>query len=262
MAGWDFPPCRLLSKAFAPCSGMEIAAGTLYVVATPIGNLGDLTFRAKEVLEGVDLIACEDTRHSLRLLEHYQIRKPLVSLHEHNEAMRSAQLVEELGQGKSAAYISDAGTPGVSDPGQRLVNACLRAGRRVEVLPGSCAPIMALIGSGFPADAFFFGGFLPVKSGQREKALQAALGRDETTVFFESPHRIDGTLDMLARLAPSRLVCAARELTKKFEEFRRGPAAEVAAHFRQHPPKGEFCLVISGADLPKWVEKGPTGHSS
>lgn len=232
---------------------MEMFPSTLYVVATPIGNLGDLTFRAKAVLESVDIIACEDTRHSQRLLGHYEIRKPLVSLHQHNEAMRSAQLIRDLSAGRMVAYISDAGTPGVSDPGQRFVQACLRAGIRIEVLPGACAVTTALIGSGFPADAFHFGGFLPVKSGQREKALMAAMAREETTVFFESPHRLEGTLEMLARLAPEHLICVARELTKKFEEFRRGPVAEVAAHYRAHPAKGEICLVLAGSELPKWA---------
>jgi 16S rRNA (cytidine1402-2'-O)-methyltransferase len=236
---------------------MEISPGTLYVVATPIGNLGDLTFRAKAALEGVDVIACEDTRHSQRLLGHYEIRKPLVSLHQHNEAMRSAQLIGDLQSGRTVAYISDAGMPGISDPGQRLVQACIRAGVRVEVLPGASAVTTALIGSGLPADAFHFGGFLPVKSGQRERALTEALKREETTVFFESPHRIDGTLAMLAKLAPQHPICVARELTKKFEEFRRGSAAAVEAHFAKHPAKGEICLVLAGSDLPKWARPEP-----
>ena len=234
---------------------MEIQPGRLYIVATPIGNLGDVTARAAEVLAGVDTIACEDTRHSGVLLQHMGIRKPLLSLHEHNEAARSAQLIGELQSGRSAAYISDAGMPGVSDPGQRLVNACRRAGVIVEVLPGPSAVITALIGSGFPADAFFFGGFLPVKSGQRERALTRALEREETSVFFESPHRLDGTLEMLARLAPEQPVCVARELTKKFEEYRRGTAREVYAHYTKHPAKGEICLVIGGTDLPKWARE-------
>ena len=236
---------------------MDIIPGTLYIVATPIGNLGDLTFRAKAVLEGVDVIACEDTRHSQRLLGHYEIRKPLVSLHEHNEAMRSAQMLADLQNGRSVAYISDAGMPGISDPGQRLAQACIRAGVKIEVLPGASAVTTALIGSGLPADAFHFGGFLPVKSGQRERALTAAIAREETTVFFESPHRIDGTLEMLAKLAPEHPICVARELTKKFEEFRRGPAAEVYAHFKKHPAKGEICLVLAGTDLPKWARPEP-----
>ncbi len=233
---------------------MEIQAGRLYIIATPIGNLGDITERAHSCLAAVDTVACEDTRHSAILLQHLGLRKSLLSVHEHNEASRSAQLIGDLQQGRTVAYISDAGMPGVSDPGQRLVNACIRAGITVEVLPGPSAVTTALIGSGFPADAFFFGGFLPVKSGQRERALTRALEREETTVFFESPHRIDGTLEMLARLSPDRRSCVARELTKKFEEYRRGTAAEIHAHYVKHPAKGEICLVISGTDLPKWAQ--------
>lgn len=235
----------------------EMNPSTLYVVATPIGNLGDLTFRAKETLEAVDLIACEDTRHSQRLLGHYSIRKPLISLHQHNEAMRSAQLIQDLMGGRTVAYISDAGTPGISDPGQRFVQACIRAGIRVEVLPGPSAVTTALIGSGLPADAFYFGGFLPVKSGQRERVLLAALAREETSVFFESPHRIEKSLELLATLAPEHSICVARELTKKFAEFRRGSAREIFTHYQKHPAKGEICLVVSGSDLPKWAAPVP-----
>lgn len=236
--------------------GMTPEPGHLYLVATPIGNLGDLTYRARELLAAVDVIACEDTRHSQALLKHYGIVKPLVSLHEHNEASRSAQLVGELANGRTVACISDAGMPGVSDPGQRLVAACHRAGIPVDVLPGPSAVLTALIGSGLPSERFCFEGFLPVKGGQRERALRAALDRDMTTVFFESPHRIDRTLGMLAEFAPDRLICVAREMTKRFGEFRRGPAAEVNDHFRKHPPKGEICLVIAGTVLPKWLRAG------
>lgn len=243
----------LLGEGRQPCSPTLVTETQLYIVPTPIGNLADLTLRAKSVLERADIIACEDTRHSIVLLRHYEIHKPLVSLHEHNEAMRTAALLEEMKAGKVVAYISDAGMPGVSDPGQRLVQGVIKAGLRLEVLPGPSAVLTALIGSGFPADAFMFSGFLPVKSGQREKALTKALEREETTVFFESPHRIDGTLALLARLSPDRRICVARELTKKFEEFRRGTASEVQAHYAAHPAKGEICLVVSGSDLPKWA---------
>ncbi len=231
--------------------------GHLYIVATPIGNLGDITLRARDTLAAVDLIACEDTRHSGKLLAHLEIRKPLVSLHQHNEAMRSAQLLAELAQGKSIAYISDAGMPGISDPGQRLVTACRAAHIPVEVIPGPSAVLTALIGSGFPADAFYFGGFLPVKSSQRIRVLEAALDADESSIFFETPHRLDSTLALLLRLAPDHLICVARELTKKFEEYRRGPAREVAAHYLAHPAKGEICLLIAGSDLPKWARPEP-----
>ena len=235
---------------------MSVEPGRLYVIATPIGNLGDITVRARDTLAGVDVIACEDTRHSGMLLKHYEISRPLISLHQHNEAGRSARLVEEMLEGKSVACITDAGMPGVSDPGMRLVAACRRAGVPVEVLPGPSAVVTALVGSGFPADAFYFGGFLPVKSGQRRRALEAAAAAPETSVFFESPHRLQSTLELLAEVAPARLVCVARELTKKFEEYRRGPAAEVAAHYRDHPAKGEIVLVIAGDDLPKWATDG------
>jgi 16S rRNA (cytidine1402-2'-O)-methyltransferase len=231
--------------------------GKLQIIATPIGNLADLTQRASEALAAADVIACEDTRHSRHLLAHHGVDRPLVSLHEHNEAMRSAQLVQEMLAGKTVAYISDAGMPGVSDPGQRLVSAARKEHLRVEVLPGPSAVLTALIGSGFPADTFFFGGFLPVKSGGREKTLRKALEREETSVFFESPHRIDRTLHFLAENAPERLICVARELTKVYEEYRRGPASEINAHYTKHPAKGEICLVIAGTDLPKWVLGNP-----
>jgi 16S rRNA (cytidine1402-2'-O)-methyltransferase len=234
--------------------------GTLYLVGTPIGNLADLTLRARGILATVDLIACEDTRHSLPLLQHHGIRKPLVSLHEHNEAGRSAQLLDDLRAGRSVAVISDAGMPLVSDPGQRLLHEIRRAGLPYEVIPGPSAPITALVGSGLPATAFFFGGFLPVKSGQRRRALEHALAREETSAFFESPHRLLSTLTTLAELAPDRPVCVARELTKKFQEFHTGPAVECLARFQARPPKGEITLVIAGTDLPRWMTRKPLDH--
>ena len=237
-------------------SGQTAQPGTLYLVGTPIGNLEDLTFRARSILASADVIACEDTRHSLPLLGHYGIRRPLVSLHEHNEAGRSAQLLEALRAGKSVALISDAGMPLISDPGQRLLDAVRRAGLRHEIIPGPSAPIAAVVGSGLPSGQFFFGGFLPVKSGQRQRALERTLERRETSVFFESPHRLMKTLECLATLDPSRLLCVARELTKKFEEFHTARAADCLAHFRSHPVKGELTLVIAGTELPKWMSKG------
>ncbi len=233
----------------------KAAPGTLHLVGTPIGNLADLTFRAKSILESADLIACEDTRHSLPLLQHYGIRRPLLSLHEHNEASRAGQVIEALRAGKSVALVSDAGMPLISDPGQRLVHEVRRAGLPVEVIPGPSAPLTALVGSGLASTAFYFGGFLPVKSGQRTRVLEAALSSAETSVYFESPHRLPATLETLATLAPERLVCVARELTKKFQEHRTAPAAELAAHYRQHPAKGEITLVIAGDTLPKWMTR-------
>src|SRR5436190_6580968 len=194
----------------------------LFLVATPIGNLGDITLRALEVLKSVDLIACEDTRHSGHLLAHFEIRKPLVSYHEHNEARRTAELIEQLAVGKNIAIITDAGLPGISDPGHRLLRACQERGLPYTIVPGPSAVLTALIGSGFPAESFYYGGFLPVKSGGRERDLLAAAARTETSVFFESPHRLLTTLDVCAQRFPERRLCVARELTKQFEEFRIG----------------------------------------
>ncbi|HSV63534.1 MAG TPA: 16S rRNA (cytidine(1402)-2'-O)-methyltransferase [Chthoniobacterales bacterium] len=220
----------------------------LYVVATPIGNLDDITLRALEVLKLADVIAAEDTRHSGNLLKHFEIRKPLVSYHEHNEAMRAAELVERLAAGENVALITDAGMPGLSDPGGRLIRKCIERGVPYTIVPGASAILTALVGSGLAADSFCFRGFLPVKSGQRERELRAALEREATTIFFESPYRILKTLTACAELAPDRQLCVARELTKKFEEFRRGTAAELRAHYEAHPAKGEITLVISGCN--------------
>jgi 16S rRNA (cytidine1402-2'-O)-methyltransferase len=218
----------------------------LYVVATPIGNLDDITLRALEILKTVDLIAAEDTRHSGNLLRHFEIRKPLVSYHEHNEAMRTAELVERLAAGENVALITDAGMPALSDPGTRLIRKCIERGLPYTIVPGVSAILTALVGSGLAADAFCFRGFLPVKSGQRERELRAAAERKETTIFFESPYRILKTLAACAQLMPERELCVARELTKKFEEFRRGTPGELLAHYTAHPAKGEITLVIEG----------------
>jgi len=220
----------------------------LYLVATPIGNLADITVRALEVLKAVDVIGCEDTRHSLNLLRHYEITKPLVSYHAHNEAMRTAELIKKLEGGGSVAIISDAGMPGISDPGHRLLRACQTKGIPYTIIPGASSVLTALIGSGFDAERFYYGGFLPVKSGQRERELLAARDRKETSIFFESPYRILKTLTVCAEHLPDRKVCVARELTKHFEEFRRGLAGELLAHYTAHPAKGEIVFVINAAD--------------
>jgi 16S rRNA (cytidine1402-2'-O)-methyltransferase len=217
----------------------------LYVVATPIGNLGDITVRALEVLKSVDVIAAEDTRYSGLLLKHFEIKKPLVSYHEHNEAMRTAQLVERLAADENVALITDAGTPALSDPGARLIRACIERGLPLTVIPGPSSILAALVGSGFSTERFYFGGFLPVKSGQRERELRATAERGETTIFFESPYRLTKTLTGCTGIMPDRQLCVARELTKKFEEFRRGTANELLAHYEAHRPKGEIVLVIS-----------------
>jgi 16S rRNA (cytidine1402-2'-O)-methyltransferase len=217
----------------------------LYVVATPIGNLSDITLRALEVLKSVHLIAAEDTRHSGILLKHFQIKKPLVSYHEHNEAMRTAQLVERLAAGENVALVTDAGTPGLSDPGARLIRECIRRDLRFTIIPGPSSILTALVGSGFSSQKFFFAGFLPVKSGQRERELHIAAERAETTIFFESRYRLAKTLKACIDIMPGRQLCVARELTKKFEEFRRGTASDLLAHYEAHPPKGEIVLLIS-----------------
>jgi 16S rRNA (cytidine1402-2'-O)-methyltransferase len=217
----------------------------LYIVATPIGNLGDITLRALETLKDVDLVAAEDTRHSGILLKHYQIRKPLISYHEHNEAMRTEQLVERLAVGEKIALITDAGTPGLSDPGARLIRECIKRELDFTIVPGPSSIPTALVGSGFRAEKFFFGGFLPTKSGQRERELRAAAAREETSIYFESPYRLTKALKASIDILPDRQLCIARELTKKFEEFRHGTALELLAHYEARPPKGEIVLLIS-----------------
>jgi 16S rRNA (cytidine1402-2'-O)-methyltransferase len=219
----------------------------LYVVATPIGNLGDITLRAVETLKSVDVIAAEDTRHSGLLLKRLEIKKPFVSYHEHNEAARTPELVERLERGENVALITDAGLPGLSDPGLRLIRECIKRELPFTIIPGASSILTALLGSGFSTERFSFRGFLPVKSGQRERELRAATERDETTIFFESPYRLTKTLAACIDIMPERQLCVARELTKKFEEFRRGAASELLAHYQAHPPKGEIVLVISGS---------------
>ena len=218
-----------------------------YVVATPIGNLGDITGRAIEVLKNVDIVAAEDTRHSGLLLKHFGIKKPFVSYHEHNEAARTAELVERLARGEHVALITDAGTPALSDPGMRLIRECIKRELPFTIVPGPSSILTALLGSGFATDKFSFRGFLPVKSGRRDRELRLSAEREETTIFFESPYRVSKTLQICSIIMPDRRLCVARELTKKFEEFRRGTAAELLAHYEAHPPKGEIVLVISGA---------------
>lgn len=217
----------------------------LYLVATPIGNLGDITLRALEVLKSVNAIAAEDTRHSGMLLHHFQIKKPLISFHQHNEAMRTAQLIERLDAGENVALITDAGMPGISDPGARLIRECIKRDLPFTIVPGASAILIALIGSGFATEKFCFCGFLPVKSGGRERELRAAFDCNDTTIFFESPHRLIKTLAACVELMPERQICVARELTKKFEEFRRGIPSDLLAHYNAHPPKGEIVLLIS-----------------
>jgi 16S rRNA (cytidine1402-2'-O)-methyltransferase len=217
--------------------------GTLHLVATPIGNLEDITLRALRLLREADLIACEDTRQTRKLLDHYGIHKPLVSYHEHNEAVRSAELIEKLESGSAVALVSDAGTPLVSDPGYRLVTRAIEKGIRVEPAPGPSAALAALAASGLPTDEFHFGGFLPPRSAQRRKVLARLKGEPATLIFYEAPHRLLETLGDIEEMLGQRQVVLARELTKLHEEFLRGTAAELRrAHITL---KGEFTLLIA-----------------
>lgn len=225
---------------------MEIQSSTLYVVPTPIGNLADITHRSIHVLSQVELILCEDTRVSQKLLKHYNIDTPTKSYHMHNEHRTVDRLVEQLQQGMSMALISDAGTPAISDPGFLLVRACLQSGVNVTSLPGPTAFVPALVQSGFPTDRFVFEGFLPHKKGRKSRLSQLA-EETKTIVLYESPHRILKTLAQCAQVMGSdRQASISRELTKAFEETVRGTLEELEAHFTTHTPKGEFVLVIQG----------------
>jgi 16S rRNA (cytidine1402-2'-O)-methyltransferase len=222
--------------------------GRIVIVPTPIGNLADISLRALEVLRSADRIACEDTRHSGVLLAHHGISgKTLVAFHEHNEARRALELVAAASLGELIAVISDAGMPCISDPGYRLVQACIESGTPLEVLPGPSSVVTALIGSGFPCHAFHFGGFLSVKAGKRRSVLNSTLESGETGIFFESPHRLVSTLSILNEIDPYARVCVARELTKKFETYHRGSASEMLNYFQEQRPKGEIVLIIHAA---------------
>jgi 16S rRNA (cytidine1402-2'-O)-methyltransferase len=221
-------------------------AGTLYLVSTPIGNLGDITFRAVEILSSAALIIAEDTRHSRRLLDHYHISTPLAAYHEHNEAKATPKLVERLRAGDSIALISDAGTPLISDPGSRLVDAALEAGIPVAPIPGASSVMAALVGSGMSLEKFTFFGFLPRKGRERSEMVADVVASPATAVLFEAGNRVADTLDVLANAgAGDRAATVARELTKQFEEFKRGSVAELAAFYRGADPKGEVVLVIA-----------------
>ena len=233
-----------------PNTETEATPGTLYLVGTPIGNLEDITLRALRVLKEVDLIACEDTRHTAQLLTHYGISKPTVSYHEHNELTRAAELIVHLERGDNLAVVSDAGMPGVSDPGYRLVALAIRHHIRVVPIPGASAFLSALVASGLPTDSFHFGGFLPAKAGARRTAFEATRNSPRTEVFYEAPHRIvECVRDIVAVLGPERHVVIAREVTKLHEEFLRGRAEEVLAQLEERGEiRGEITLLIGKAD--------------
>ena len=230
-------------------------AGTLYLVSTPIGNLGDMTHRAIEVLSSAALIIAEDTRHSRRLLDHYHISTPLRSYHEHNEAKETPKLVARLRAGDSIALISDAGTPLISDPGSRLVAAAIEANLPVVPIPGASAVMAAIVGSGMSLERFTFLGFLPRKGRERSEMIADVVASQSIVVMFEAANRVGATLDALAEAgAGKRPAVVARELTKQFEEFKRGSVAELAGVYRDADPKGEVVLVIAGAEKPLVTE--------
>lgn len=223
------------------------APGRLRIVATPIGNLADITLRALRVLGEVDVIAAEDTRTARKLLNHHGIRTPLLSYHAHNEAKRTAELLERLRSGESVAIVSEAGTPSISDPGHRLVVAAIEEGIVVEPVPGPSAVLAALVVSGLPTDTFLFEGFLPRRARDRRSRLEDLAAEHGTLVFFEAPHRIDASLADLLDVLGDRRAALCRELTKMHEEVRRGTLAELAAGVGRNPVKGEIVLVVEGA---------------
>lgn len=217
---------------------------TLYIVATPIGNLKDITLRALEILKSVDLIAAEDTRHTKKLLQHYDIHKPLTSYFEHNQLKKAPHIIGQLKSGKSIALVSDAGTPGISDPGFVIIREAIKEGIKVESIPGPSALICGLVLSGLPTDRFVFEGFLPPKSAARRKRLEALKDEQRTIILYESPHRVLKTLQDMADIMPQANLACVREATKMFEEVVRGKPAHLLGHFTKTSPKGEFILVL------------------
>jgi 16S rRNA (cytidine1402-2'-O)-methyltransferase len=245
------PPVRSTDRGSQGSSIVQ--HGRLLVCATPIGNLRDVTLRVLDVLGEADVVACEDTRRTRILLDRHGVRAArLVSLHEHNERARAGELAARVRAGETVALVSDAGTPLISDPGYALVQACIREGLTVEVLPGPSAVTAALVCSGLPVARWCFVGFLPRKRGQRERVLANAA---ETLVAFESPHRLSATLELLAQVDPQRPVAVCRELTKLHEEVSRGGAAELAERYRERPPKGEIVLVVGPARSASSLER-------
>ncbi len=226
---------------------MSTETGKLYLVPTPIGNMGDITSRALEVLREVELIACEDTRHSGMLLKKLDIKKRLISYHDFNEATRARQLTEILSRGDSVAVITDAGSPGISDPAYRIVRAAIDEEIEIIPLPGPTAIIPALTASGLPTDRFFFEGFLSHKSGARRTRLEKIKTLDHTLVFFESPHRIEKCLRDMLEVLGDRSACLAREISKRYEQFVRGSLSDLVRHVTDRSVKGEIVLVVNGA---------------
>jgi 16S rRNA (cytidine1402-2'-O)-methyltransferase len=226
----------------------DAAAGCLYVVATPIGNLEDISLRALRILKECDAIACEDTRQTIKLLTHFDIQKRMISYHEHNEITRASEIIIELEQGAKIALVTDAGTPAISDPGNRLVSLCLRHGIQVVPLPGASAFVTALAASGMAIDEFTFIGFLPSRPTERRKHLRALATEPRTLAFYEAPYRLLDTLEDALEILGNRPAVVARELTKVYEEFLRGHLEEVLENVRKKPPRGEITLLIGPAD--------------
>lgn len=223
-------------------------SGTLYLCATPIGNLEDITLRVLNLLENCDLIAAEDTRHTLKLLNHFNISTPMTSYHDHNRMSKGPYLIEKLKSGVNIALVTDAGMPGISDPGEDLTKLCHEEGVPVTVAPGASAAITALVLSGMPTRNFVFEGFLPTDKKEKGKVL-ARLSREErTSIFYEAPHRLTDTLAELLKSAGNRNAACIRELTKKFEEVRKAPLEELLAFYKENAPKGEFVIIVEGAD--------------
>jgi len=222
--------------------------GTLYVVGTPIGNLEDMTFRAVRILQTVDTIAAEDTRHTGKLLQHFQIKTNQISYHQHNRQQRLPELLNRLTTGKTIALVTDAGMPSISDPGYELVQGAIEAGITVIPIPGATAGITALSASGLPTDRFVFEGFLPASGQERQQRLEVLAAESRTLIFYESPYRLQQTLEDFANIfSPSRQIVLARELTKLHEQFWRGTIEDAIAYYTDHEPKGEFTLILAGA---------------
>ncbi|ATW26464.1 16S rRNA (cytidine(1402)-2'-O)-methyltransferase [Candidatus Formimonas warabiya] len=224
-----------------------MAEGILYVVGTPIGNLDDMTLRARRILQEVDLIAAEDTRHTRKLLSHFDIHTPMTSYFEHNKKEKGGYLISLLQQGKSVALVSDAGMPGISDPGEDVVKEAVRAGLKVVPIPGPSASLAALVVSGLPTARFVFEGFLPRDKKERKERLSLLCGELRTTILYESPYRLIETLEELLEYVGDRPAAVAREITKHYEEIIRGPLGDLILYFKEHPPKGEIALVLAGA---------------
>jgi 16S rRNA (cytidine1402-2'-O)-methyltransferase len=244
----------------SPTNSTQTRGGCLYLVGTPIGNLEDMSFRAVRILQEVDQIACEDTRHTLKLLNHYNIKKSLVSYHEHNEITRAPELLHAIEQGAKIALVSDAGMPLVSDPGHRLVTLCVRHKIPVIPVPGPSALLAALSASGLPNEEFLFMGFLPARSGERRRALEHLRIEDRTIILYEAPHRIAECINDALEILGDRPACIAREVTKLHEEFLRGKLSELVASVTDRPPRGEITLVIGPAQASDAQHRGDSSQ--